>query len=235
MSQDSVLWAAETGAGTPGTTLGPTAQKLVLAAVQSFAARGYEGTSVRDIERRIGLKRGLASYHFGTKEELWKACVDWLMGRFHNEMTVYRDVLRMVSEIERERLLLKIYTRFVAKNPEFVRILVTEGMSFSKRAEWMATRLRESLDFFDEVTGRKDDFDSPEDAAMSYYLFVGAASLLFAVPAQCKYLFGVVPGPEMLDQFADLAADIGYDIRRHRLFGKTNRGDGADLAESRRR
>jgi TetR/AcrR family transcriptional regulator len=209
---------ASSSVGAEANTHGPTAQQLVQVAIQAFASHGYDGVSLRDVERRAQLNRGLVAYHFGSKEQLWKICVDWLMDRFHAEMTSYRDVLWMVSPAERERLLLKIYTRFVAKNPEFFRILVAEGSSCSPRSELLATRLRATLDFFDEVADRKDDFRRPEDAAMSYYLFVGAASVLFAVPAQCKYLFGVEPDDSLLERFSDLVVDIGVNIRRHPSF-----------------
>jgi AcrR family transcriptional regulator len=193
----------------------PTAQKLIVHAVQAFAAQGYDGVSLREVERQADINRGQLGYYFGSKEQLWRSCIDWLMERFHAEMTSYREVLRLVSPDERERLLLKIYVRFAAKHPEFFRMLVVEGSSYSERAEWIATQLRQTLEFFDDVTGRHDDFRDAGSAAMSYYLFIGAASMLFAVPAQCKYLFGVEPDDDMLERFSDLVVDVGVMVRRH--------------------
>ena len=45
-------------------------QKLLEAAAERFAVRGYEGTSIRDIARDVGMLPGSVYYHFRSKEEL---------------------------------------------------------------------------------------------------------------------------------------------------------------------
>jgi AcrR family transcriptional regulator len=49
--------------------------RLLDAAEQLFAHRGYDGASVRAITRLAGVELGLASYHFGTKDELYRQVV----------------------------------------------------------------------------------------------------------------------------------------------------------------
>jgi AcrR family transcriptional regulator len=46
-------------------------QKLLEAAVELFARRGYEGATVRDICDRAGMNVAAVSYHFGDKERLY--------------------------------------------------------------------------------------------------------------------------------------------------------------------
>lgn len=48
----------------------PTARVILSAAVQMIAARGYHGTSVRDIAGFAGLSAGSIYNHFGSKHEL---------------------------------------------------------------------------------------------------------------------------------------------------------------------
>jgi len=45
-------------------------QKLLEAAAHRFTVRGYEGTSIRDIARDVGMLPGSVYYHFRSKEEL---------------------------------------------------------------------------------------------------------------------------------------------------------------------
>jgi AcrR family transcriptional regulator len=49
---------------------------LLEAALELFAARGYEGASTRLIAGRAGLPQGLIRHHFGSKEGLFRAVVD---------------------------------------------------------------------------------------------------------------------------------------------------------------
>jgi TetR/AcrR family transcriptional regulator len=196
-------------------TSGPdTRTALVLAAIETFSRAGYEGVSLRDIERRAGVNRGLVAYHFGSKEALWEAAMDLLMERFHAEMERYRDFLPLVSEAERGRVLLKIYVNFAARNPQFFRLLVLEGESRSERAHVLVDQyLRRLLDYFYRVTGVEPPGD-PETLAIDHFMFTGAASMIFAASAQCEFLFGVDPTqPAFIDRFADLIANMGYPMR----------------------
>ena len=49
----------------------PTARRLLIAAVDAFAARGYHGTSTRDIADRAGLSPAGVYVHFASKEDLF--------------------------------------------------------------------------------------------------------------------------------------------------------------------
>lgn len=49
----------------------PAARRLLTAAVDAFAARGYHGTSTRDIADRAGLSPAGVYVHFASKEELF--------------------------------------------------------------------------------------------------------------------------------------------------------------------
>jgi AcrR family transcriptional regulator len=48
-------------------------QRILEAALMSFAERGYEGTTIAQIAERAGVARGLVSYYFPAKEQLLQA------------------------------------------------------------------------------------------------------------------------------------------------------------------
>jgi len=50
--------------------LAPAARRLLLGAVEAFAARGYHATTTRDIAARAGLSSAGVYVHFASKEEL---------------------------------------------------------------------------------------------------------------------------------------------------------------------
>jgi AcrR family transcriptional regulator len=52
-----------------------TAAALLRAARTEFAARGFDGASVRAITRAAGANLGAITYHFGTKQALYEAVI----------------------------------------------------------------------------------------------------------------------------------------------------------------
>ncbi|XNY99796.1 TetR/AcrR family transcriptional regulator [Micrococcus luteus] len=53
--------------------------RLRMAALELFAERGVEGTSVREIAQRAGVAPGLVRHHFGSKAGLTRAVDDGLL------------------------------------------------------------------------------------------------------------------------------------------------------------
>lgn len=49
-------------------------------ALRSFAEIGYEGTSVRTLNKELGLSHNSIQQRFGTKEQLWRRVVDHAFG-----------------------------------------------------------------------------------------------------------------------------------------------------------
>ncbi|MEX3982167.1 TetR/AcrR family transcriptional regulator [Paraburkholderia sp. EG287A] len=62
--------------GRPACSEAGGAEALLRTARWSFARRGYEATSVRDIAKASGVDPALIKHHFGSKEALWIAVVE---------------------------------------------------------------------------------------------------------------------------------------------------------------
>lgn len=45
-------------------------------ALEAFSAKGFEGTSIADIASKAHVRKSLVQYHFGSKEQLWNACIE---------------------------------------------------------------------------------------------------------------------------------------------------------------
>ena len=50
--------------------------QILNAALQMFATHGFEGTSLRSLNRELGLSHSAIHQRFGTKEDLYKAVID---------------------------------------------------------------------------------------------------------------------------------------------------------------
>ena len=55
----------------PGRDAQATRDRLLTAATQLFAARGFDGVSVSQIAQRAGVTKALINYHFGSKLKLY--------------------------------------------------------------------------------------------------------------------------------------------------------------------
>jgi hypothetical protein len=71
-----------------------TRSKLLEAATAAFSERGYDGVSVRDIENKAGVKRGLLGYHFGDKKLIWIAVVDNTFGLMKTAVNKRMELLQ---------------------------------------------------------------------------------------------------------------------------------------------
>ncbi len=62
-----------------------TADKLLNAAEQLFAEYSYNEVSIRDITSLAGVKLALVHYHFGSKEELYRAIIRRRIGKLSQD------------------------------------------------------------------------------------------------------------------------------------------------------
>jgi AcrR family transcriptional regulator len=70
---------------------------LLEAALEAFAARGYDGTSVRDLARQVGVSHNLVHHHYGSKRALWQAALG------HAVASSGRELLALVAASEGQR------------------------------------------------------------------------------------------------------------------------------------
>jgi len=166
----------------------------VEAALEAFAQKGFRGASTRDIAQRAGTNQGLITYHFRSKDALWRAAADRIFGRLAKRMTEQLAVLASEDPRERAREAIRIYVRFAAAHPELFRIMVDEGKNTEPRMRWLVdTHLKPAYERFMRPRGiRVAGFDEAS-LPHAYYAMAGAGSLLFAVAPECRRLTGLDP------------------------------------------
>ncbi|MCA7922572.1 TetR/AcrR family transcriptional regulator; helix-turn-helix transcriptional regulator [Burkholderia cenocepacia] len=76
---------------------------ILRAARRTFAKRGYDATSVREVARELGIDAALIAHHFGTKETLWLAVVEQIVELAEPMFDALR-ALRASSLPHRERV-----------------------------------------------------------------------------------------------------------------------------------
>ena len=87
-----------------------TKNKILNAAEQLFADKGFNGTSLREITSQAEVNLAAVNYHFGSKKELIKA----VMSRYMNELSPkLESVLALLCESEQQPTLNEVFTAFV--------------------------------------------------------------------------------------------------------------------------
>jgi len=174
-----------------------TRERIVAAALDAFAERGFHGASTRDIAERAGTNQGLITYHFRSKDELWRAAADRVFGMLAKRMTEQVGALASEDPRERAREAIRIYVRFAAAHPELFRLMVDEGKNSERRMKWLVdTHLKSRYEQF--VRPRGTRIGAADEALLphAYYVMAGAGSLIFAVAPECRRLTGLDPETE---------------------------------------
>jgi AcrR family transcriptional regulator len=113
-----------------------TREDILLAARRSFGARGYDATSLRSIARQADVDPALLVHYFGTKDELFVACLEVTM----RPMSIFEG-LAAVSIPEAAQLIVRRYLLMLAE--EQTRDVVLGLVRSAVSSERAATMLRE--------------------------------------------------------------------------------------------
>ena len=189
---------------------GEAKDRIVAAAIEAFAEKGFEAASTRDIAQRAGTDQGLVTYHFPSKDLLWRAAADQLFGVLGNRLG---DRLASLSEADpRERIrgAIREYVRWVAKHPEFFRFLVDEGNLSNARTRWLVdTHIKPRFEFMKEAGLARATGIDEATIPHAFFALSGAAGLIFAVASNCRRLTGLDPSKrEAIEAHADFVADL---------------------------
>jgi len=94
-----------------------SSDEILLAALRAFATRGYDGTSIRELNQQLGVSHNLLNRRFGSKEQLWRATVDRWIGEVVAELaTAIPD--DATDPLETLRRLIVRFIEVQARRPE---------------------------------------------------------------------------------------------------------------------
>ena len=188
-----------------------TRDKLLRAGITVFAELGYHAASTRLIEGAAGVKRNLISYHWGSKEEFWRACFSRLADDALREIRLAEQQAVNVDGVERLRYFIRAFVRLSAKFPELQCIMLDEGRRAEDRLQWIVKR--HVKPFYARVEALLNDARRigaaiSMDTQSFYYALVGSA-VIFTMAPECRLLSGEDPQEEaMIARHADAIARL---------------------------
>lgn len=190
-------------------------EALLDAALEAFAERGFDGTSVREIARELGVSHNLIPQRFGTKERLWYAAVD------HGFGTLTAELMRVLEDPPAGDLaqLRAMIVRFVEANaarPALLRIINLEATAPGPRLTYLFDHYIDPVrQFGAELLAdlRARGLVRTDSVALVYFLMTHGAGGPLALPALAERFGSTVDrdDPEAVHRAAVEAVDVLFD------------------------
>ncbi|MDP9301988.1 MAG: TetR/AcrR family transcriptional regulator [Actinomycetota bacterium] len=184
---------------------------MLQAALDAFAETGYDGTSVRELSRRLGVSHALLTSRFGSKEGLWFAAMEHALA---DAERTWREVADSpdLDDLEALRRGVVRQVVFSAAHPQVLRIMSHEGAIDSPRVRFVIDRFVNPLRPAVErllarlvAAGRI----RPVPYATLHYLVTFGGGALFANPVESALLGAPAhPDAEYIRAHAEAVADV---------------------------
>jgi AcrR family transcriptional regulator len=115
-----------------------TRAAILDAAIAEFAKNGFDGASIRAIADRLGLQHPLITYHYRTKDILWRAAAEHAFAQIREKWDAAAREGSNLSPLARLRQEYTTLFRYTVAFPEFHRFMRQETLTDNPRLKWVA-------------------------------------------------------------------------------------------------
>jgi TetR/AcrR family transcriptional regulator len=170
-----------------------TQHRIIDAAIKEFSQHGFEGSSVRRVAKNAGLKQALITYHFKTKDRLWRACLAQCVESFSARFQSRLHGLRGVDNTVKLQIMLDEFIRFTVDNIDFHRLMADVASKPSPQLAWLVDKyLKDIFKMWVDLIQQAQQAGQfvKGDPYHLLYIFIGAVSRLFLLAAEVKLITG---------------------------------------------
>lgn len=116
-------------------------EQLLEASADIFARDGYEGVSLRKLQKELGVSYTFFHHYFDSKEALWKAVVDQLAGATTVKvLTALTRIDDRHDEFDALQEAIRIYLESAIEHPAIQLICLQEAISGGPRLDYIYAR-----------------------------------------------------------------------------------------------
>src|SRR5712664_2093997 len=208
-----------------------TRAAILNAAIAEFAERGFEGASIRAIADRLGLQHPLITYHYRSKDILWRAAAEHAFAQIRAGWDTSAPEDSDLPPLARLREEYATLFRYTVAFPEFHRFMRQEAFTNNPRLKWVAETVLSPLLgrlIPQIVAAQKQGLLPAVDPILFHYMMVSLTATLSGF------------GPEM-QSTSGLSAENAKVIEAYwrlvdeTVFGKHARGKPARVNEAGKR
>ena len=186
-------------------------EQILEAALRMFATHGYDGMSLRSLNRELGLSHSAIRQRFGTKEDLYKAVIDHEFSAMFREIREHlRALPRPDTQLGELQSQFKAFLIVSSKHPYLNRLMNNEGLDDSWHLDhiykkYVQPSLAPIRKLMDDLAKKK--VIKPTAVRTAFFLVAHGAAALFTLDA-LSAKFNSADGAIDVDTLADEAARV---------------------------
>jgi TetR/AcrR family transcriptional regulator len=202
-----------------------TRAAILNAAIAEFAARGFEGASIRAIADRLGLQHPLITYHYRTKDFLWQAAAEHAFAQIRTGWDISVPEGSDLSPLARLREEYTILFRYTVAFPEFHRFMRQEALTNNPRLKWVAKTVLAPLIgrlIPQIVAAQKQGLLPPVDPILFHYMMVSLTATLSGFGPEMQVTSGLsAENAKVIEAYWRLVDETVFEPHAR---GNTSRG-----------
>src|SRR5882757_7324086 len=188
-----------------------TVEQILDAAFLAFATYGYDGATVRTLNRELGVSHNLIHQRFGSKQGLWYAAVDRAFSQQVAELATAFDPT-LADPLDQLNYAIRRFVHYSAEHPELLGLMNIEARVESERLDYIydsyvapaLAPLARLLDHLHE-NGRI----RPISLRALFFLIAHGAAAPFTLVALARRFDKADPlDSKQVDEQAELTADV---------------------------
>src|SRR5713226_8691435 len=187
------------------------------AAITEFAERGFEGASIRAIADRLGLQHPLITYHYRTKDILWRAAAEHAFAQIKAGWDILAPENSDLPPLAQLREEYATLFRYTVAFPEFHRFMRQEAFTNNPRLKWAAeTVLAPLLGRLipQIVAAQKQGLLPAVDPILFHYMMVSLTATLSGFGPEMQVTSGLSAGDtKVVDAYWRLVEQMVFETQ----------------------
>lgn len=186
---------------------------ILVAALDVFAEKGFDGAQLKDVAQKVGVTNPLISYRFKNKEDLWMKSLSYLgellVERFEQVKKYYIDLEGTTAL----RAYARQYIYFLAENPVLYKIIFQEMGKETWRSNYIVKHILSPVIWFGEksIESPLDDLKEFKTIPRANFIstIIGASSSFFMLAHLMKSQYEVdVFSKKEIEQHIDVVNNL---------------------------
>ena len=191
---------------------------ILHAAITEFAERGFDGASIRAIADRLGLQHPLITYHYRTKDILWRAAAEHAFEQIRAGWDASAPESSDLPPLARLREEYAALFRYTVAFPEFHRFMRQEALTDNPRLKWVAKTIVAPLLgrlIPQIIAAQKQGLLPPVDPVLFHYMMVSLTATLSGFGPEMQITSGrSAEDTKVVEAYWRLVDGMVFGVRR---------------------